>query len=563
MQAIDNIKNKLKRLFSITKTPSNHVPYKVFQVDDEIFFQYYNTSENLYYELKSKDGFDFTFSKKFQYFNNLQFKNAVRLKDKLSKSETVYYGDRKIQMAKIDKNGHLEIFDNPVIEEAKPVELSNIFERKDGRLIFYFSKEIYEGKTHYEAYIALLSRGFESEVLWKLEEPIWRQQEVWNGKEVVPLGSVLINERIYSYWFVDNSLLYVISHSGFLYDPLNIKNLKMQKHELNPIISPNKNNHWESFNTLNPAVFEADNKVHILYRAQGYDYISTVGYAWSHDGVNVEYKHPVPIYAPHEDFETNLTGAATVELISGFSYGGCEDPRVTKIGDRLYMTYVAFDGYSPQRIALTSIHIKDFLAQRFNWEKPVLITPPGVIDKSGCLLPEKINDKYVFFHRVFPNIQIDYVDSLNFDGKTNFLKGEFEIKIRPDKWDSRKIGAGAPPIRTKYGWLLIYYAVDDKDDGKYHIGAMLLDINKPQIVLHRTDSPIIMPETEYEMEGFKPGIVYPCGAVVINNTLMVYYGAADSYVCVATSNLDSFLDDLIKDKAPKLHSYSIKEVIYS
>jgi predicted GH43/DUF377 family glycosyl hydrolase len=178
-------------------------------------------------------------------------------------------------------------------------------------------------------------------------------------------------------------------------------------------------------------------------------------------------------------------------------------------------------------------------------------------------LPEKINDKYVFFHRVFPNIQIDFVDDLNFDGKTKFLKGEHEIKIRPDKWDSRKIGAGAPPIKTKDGWLLIYYGVDDKDDGKYLIGAMLLDLKDPTKVLHRTDSPIIEPEEHYEMNGFKPGIVYPCGAVVLKNQLMVYYGGADSHVCVATADLNKFIEDLMLDKTPKLEGFEVKEVFYS
>jgi predicted GH43/DUF377 family glycosyl hydrolase len=224
------------------------------------------------------------------------------------------------------------------------------------------------------------------------------------------------------------------------------------------------------------------------------------------------------------------------------------------------MTYVAFDGWSPPRVALTSIKIDDFLQERWNWEKPVLISKPGVVDKSGCILSEKIRGKYVIFHRVFPNIQVDFVDSLNFDGETNFLKGEFEIKIRPDKWDSRKIGAGAPPLKTKEGWLLIYYGVDDKDDSKYQIGAMLLDLNDPTKVLHRTDSPIIKPEEDYEMNGFKPGIVYPCGAVILKDQLMVYYGGADSHVCVATADLEEFLIDLTSDKTPHLHSYDVKEV---
>ena len=94
--------------------------------------------------------------------------------------------------------------------------------------------------------------------------------------------------------------------------------------------------------------------------------------------------------------------------------GGCEDPRLTRIGEQVYMTYVAYDGHSHPRVALSSIHIDDFLNKKWNWKKPVLISPPYIVDKNACILPEKINGKYVIFHRVFPNILIDFVDDLRF-----------------------------------------------------------------------------------------------------------------------------------------------------
>ena len=230
--------------------------------------------------------------------------------------------------------------------------------------------------------------------------------------------------------------------------------------------------------------------------------------------------------------------------------------------DKVYMTYVAFNYNMHPRLALTSILLEDFLNKRWHWSKPVLISPPGVIDKSGCLLPEKINNKYVFFHRVFPNILVDFVDDLNFDGKTCFLKGKYQIKVRKNKWDSRKIGTGAPPLKTKDGWLLIYYGVDNLDASKYHIGAMLLDLKNPTRVLYRTDKPILGPTEDYENCGFKPGIAYPCGAVILNNQLLVYYGGADSVVCVASANLSDFLADLKAKRAVKLEVVKVKEVVY-
>src|SRR5690606_783266 len=154
--------------------------------------------------------------------------------------------------------------------------------------------------------------------------------------------------------------------------------------------------------------------------------------------------------------------------------GGCEDPRMTKIDDRFYVVYVAYDGRNGPRLAMTSIDENDFHNKKWDaWKDPVLISRPGIIDKSGTILPEKVNGKYVIFHRVFPDILVDYVDSLDeFDGKT-WLKGEYKISPREDNWDSRKIGVGATPIKTDYGWLVIYNAVDDKDDSKYLMGAML------------------------------------------------------------------------------------------
>jgi predicted GH43/DUF377 family glycosyl hydrolase len=191
------------------------------------------------------------------------------------------------------------------------------------------------------------------------------------------------------------------------------------------------------------------------------------------------------------------------------------------------------------------------LERRWKWGGVKIISPPGIIDKSGCLFPEKIKGKYVVMHRIFPNILIDFVDDLEFaDGAT--LQGTYAIKPRKDSWDSRKIGAGAPPIKTNDGWLLIYYAVDERDSSKYKIGAMLLDLKRPQKVLSRSSQPILEPLEWYENEGHKAGIAYPCGAVIKDGDLFVYYGGADSMVCVATANADEFITSLKKDGTPKL-----------
>jgi len=340
------------------------------------------------------------------------------------------------------------------------------------------------------------------------------------------------------------------------------KPLPLKKAVENPIISPRQENSWESIQTFNPAALFADDRVHLLYRALGDDGISRIGYATSEDGVNIDERLDEPIFVYEtESLDRKSGSTGTLQIFrppewmdnysSGGGWGGCEDPRITMIDEKVYMFFVAFDAVNPPAVAFTSIAFKDFLERKWKWGGVKVISKPGIIDKSGCVFPEKINDKYVIMHRIFPNILIDYVDNLDFkDGE--HLQGEHKIAIREDNWDSRKIGAGAAPIKTKYGWLLIYYAVDDKDDSKYKIGAMLLDLKDPAKVLHRTDAPILEPVEWYENAGHKTGVAYPCGVVTIKDRLFIYYGGADTVVCVATANAEEFLQELMGGKKPKL-----------
>ncbi|NWF77670.1 MAG: hypothetical protein HXY36_03650 [Chloroflexi bacterium] len=340
--------------------------------------------------------------------------------------------------------------------------------------------------------------------------------------------------------------------------------MKLERFHGNPILEPQPKYWWESKATFNPGALYEAGKVHLVYRAIGDSDVSVLGYASSVDGFHIDERLDKPIYVPREPFEgagLEYPAATHPEVVyfsaedeveeevsyvsGGGGWGGCEDPRLTRIDDRVFMTYVAFDGYSPPRVALTSIHVNDFLAKSWQWQTPVLISPPGVVDKNACILPEKINSKYVIFHRIFPNILIDFVDDLDFDGKTRFLKGEFRIRPRPSYWDSRKVGAGAPPIKTKDGWLLIYHGIGERDPGRYKIGAMLLELKDPTRVLTRSKEPILEPEVWYENEGWKSGVIYPCGAVVIGDRLLVYYGGADRVACVASAKLDALLDHLV------------------
>ncbi len=554
MDAIRRITLKLKKYIT-SQAQTVAKPVKVTEHEGSYYLILKdNKSANSYLSARSLDGFDFDLTDNLvdiKDVNDSPGSGVIELNDKKIK----YFSDRQIYLETEGKK-------KPLILSSNPTEFGGIFLFPNGIILLYFEKIVENGMTHYKAHLAEFDKKHPDRLLWQTEQPIWSSYDHWPDAKIVSLGAVMIKNKIIMYWYVDEKIIYGVSLSSFYVNPLNLKKKinKLHKHAQNPIISPQDSNEWEAFTTLNPAATYLDNKVHILYRAQGYDYISTVGYATSSDGVTIDNRLNSPIYQPSADFETNKTGSVDKRLMSAGGYGGCEDPRITLLDGRMYMVYVAFDGWSNLRLAMTSISINDFLNQRWNWEKPVLISPPHIIDKSGCLLPEKIDGSYVFFHRVFPNILIDFVEDLNFKGKNKWLKGEYQIKVRPGKWDSRKIGAGAPPLKTKDGWLLIYYGVDDKDPYKYHIGAMLLDLKDPTKVLYRSNSPILSPEEEYENNGFKPGITYPCGAVIIKDTLFVYYGAADSVVCVARAHLDTFVGELKSDKKTHLLPVEIKEV---
>ncbi|OGK13592.1 hypothetical protein A3B40_00500 [Candidatus Roizmanbacteria bacterium RIFCSPLOWO2_01_FULL_37_16] len=568
MELINKITLRLKKFINNKVDRSVAEPIKIVEENGKYFLILKKSPpSDSYISARSLDGFDFDLTDqpyKPENFIDKYSHSAVVADFVLKNKKIVYYGDRQLQLARSSKTNSWSSAKKSLLISPHPVEVGGAFLFPKGIIVLYYEKIKENGVTNYKAFIAEFDKKHPDRLIWKTDKPIWETISHWPSKKITSLGSVMIKNKIVMYWYVDQEVIYGVYLSGFFFDPRQIHKapVSLNKHSLNPIITPRPENDWEAFTTLNPAATYLENKVHILYRAQGYDYISTVGYAVSSDGVTIDMRLDYPIYGPSEKFEMNKTGRVNPELMSAGGWGGCEDPRITLLEGRLHMVYVAFDGRSNLRLALTSIDVNDFLKKRWNWEKPLLISPPHVIDKSGCLLPEKINGKYVFFHRVFPDILIDFVEDLNFKDENKWLKGEYKIKIRPDKWDSRKIGAGAPPLRTKDGWLLIYYGVNDKDASKYQIGAMLLDLYDPTKVLYRSNEPILSPNKDYEINGFKPGIAYPCGAVIIKDNLFVYYGAADSVVCVAQAKLEKFLSQLKTDKPAHLSPIEIKEVTY-
>lgn len=298
-----------------------------------------------------------------------------------------------------------------------------------------------------------------------------------------------------------------------------------------PIIKPRQENSWEARNTFNPTAFCADGKVHIVYRAMSDDCTSVFGYATSKDGINIDERLNSPIYAPRAEFEQK----------KGNGNSGCEDPRITILDDTVYMCYTAFDGVNSPRVALTSISLKKFLKREWEWENPVLISAPGLDDKDACIFPEKVNGKYLIYHRIGDDIDIALINSLKFDGRT-WIDERRWLKQRRGYWDNRKVGIAAPPLKTNKGWILLYHGVSKKD-GIYRVGAILLDLKNPLKIISRTDNPIFWPETDYEKQGEVPNVVFPCGNVIIKDKIYIYYGGADKVIGVAFIKVKDLLNN--------------------
>lgn len=495
-------------------------------------------------------------------FENITEAGAIVSDFTVNDKYIMYYGEKTIHIAyssdlrvwKSDKNSVLTPREGEF--DHTTLEMGNAYALKDYILLTYYVKKHNGDKTHYLVGAAYMDKANPSRCLYRMEEPLWEQPQQLTQESIRPLGCVVLHGEIILYFVLGENTIFAVSCQMPVIHETGSKKAFfsiVNKFKKNPIIEPNTNHPWESRATFNSAALYEDGKVHFLYRALGDTDLSVLGYAQSSDGIHIDSRSEEPAYIPREPFETpggHAFKTFAQHFSSGGGYGGVEDPRITRVEDKVYLTYVAFDGATPPRAAISSIKIEDFLENNWDkWSTPKLISAPGMVNKSAVVFPRKVNGKYVVLHRVYPNILVDFLDNLEFD---NYLEGHHFIPPRKNYWDSKKVGAGAPPMETKDGWLLIYQSVGYQDPSRYKIGAMMLDKNNPSKVLYRTHTPIIEPNEEYENAGFKAGVVYPCGAVIMGNKLNIYYGGADSVVCGASAPLDTFLDEMKHHQEPKL-----------
>lgn len=467
----------------------------------------------------------------------------------------IYYGGSAISVAySSDFNRWIKVRE-PVLKsrpgffDNTDLEFISTKKTEKGILVVYDASRIENDIIKIQIGLALFSLADPKKIIWRSDEPIFTD-EIPYEKDFHCTGTLSTDKELALYWY--SKTMGITSASVALPFPVDLaeeSTKKLNRHYENPIISPRviNNKDWMTMGVFNPAAIIIKDKTHLLFRAIGNDGISRIGYAASSDGVVIDDLHPEPVfYLKKSHFCSGPTKGEYNPILypSGGSWGGCEDPRIVKIDQQIYMTFNAFDGWNFIRVGYTTIKEKDFVAGKWNWTRPKLISPAGEINKNWVIFPEKINGQFAILHSLTPEIQIDYVDSLDdlASGRKE-IKSKFGRKAPRRTWDTWIRGAGPPPLKTPDGWLVFYHAIGCHEPSRYKLGVMLLDLKNPKKILARSSSPILLPDMWYEND-WKPGIVYACGAVINNDILHIYYGGGDKFVCVATVPLKDFMTSL-------------------
>jgi len=332
--------------------------------------------------------------------------------------------------------------------------------------------------------------------------------------------------------------------------------------KLGIIIEPTKRK-FEEEAVFNPGCWQEGEFVHMFYRALDRDNKSSVGYAKLKGPTKVVQRWKKPIISREYPYESR----------------GIEDPRIVKIDDTFYITYVAHDGKNAVTCLATSKNLKQFskkgiitakieyrdvrkLLEKTKLKKAYFSCASYYERESGAdvlfwgkdviIFPKKINGKFAMLHRLLPGIQIVFFkkfSDLNKKFWEHYFRNLHKYTILENKYsfESSHIGGGCSPIETKDGWLIIFHATDKKK--VYRASAALLDKKNPLKVIGRLKKPFFSPTKEWEKEGFVPNVVFPTGTAIFDDTLYIYYGAADKRIAVASIKIEKLLKELKNSKS--------------
>jgi len=306
----------------------------------------------------------------------------------------------------------------------------------------------------------------------------------------------------------------------------------VKRYESNPILTKD-DVPYPVATVHNAAMTKVGDRTVMLFRSHQHNGRSIIGLAESDDGFNFRVS-PEPIIIPAQE-----------EPFATYEEFGVEDPRLCFIDGEYLITYSAYSRHGV-RIALAKT--TDFK----NIERISLITQPDY--RNVAIFPEKIQGRYVRLDRPHSNITpwsiwISYSPDL-------IHWGDSEVLIKPlmYHWDEMKIGPGATPIKTPRGWLNILHGVFNTMDGAiYRLGVALHDLNDPAHLLGIADEWILQPEDPWEVTGYVHNVVFTCGAIAEDDgSLKIYWGGADTVMCVGTASIDVLVDLCLKKSRPPI-----------
>jgi predicted GH43/DUF377 family glycosyl hydrolase len=303
---------------------------------------------------------------------------------------------------------------------------------------------------------------------------------------------------------------------------------------VNPILTA-EDLPYPANSAFNPGAARVGDETVLLVRVEDLRGISSLHVARSADGVGGWRFDPQPLLQPDPEEHPE-------------EIWGCEDPRLTWLEEREAWA-IAYTAYS-RRGPLVSLAItEDFRTV----ERLGPAMPPE--DKDAALFPRRYGGRWLMIHRPTPlrggaHVWLSYSPDLRHWGDYTML-----LEARDGAWwDAGKIGLGPPPLETEHGWLLMYHGVHLTAGGPiYRVGFALLDLEDPSHLLRRSDEWVFGPQAPYERAGDVDQVVFPCGWIAdeANDTLLLYYGAADTSVSLATASLSEVIAYVLDCPTPE------------
>lgn len=283
----------------------------------------------------------------------------------------------------------------------------------------------------------------------------------------------------------------------------------------------------------NAGIVKHQGRYIMLFRSHLLNGRSIIGKAVSSDGFTFTVD-PEPFLVP-----------ATEGVFAEYEAFGVEDLRICPVNDDYLLAYSA---YSKHGVRIALARTRDFETV----ERISLVTQADY--RNVVIFPEKFDGRYVRLDRPHSEISpwsiwISYSPDLVHWGDSRLL-----MKSAPYHWDEMKIGPGAPPFKTRQGWLHIYHGVFQTMAGAvYRLGVALHDMQDPAKIIGISDQWILQPEDPWEVSGYVPNVVFTCGAVPEDDgTVKIYWGGADTVMCAGTAVIDELVQRCLDDSRPPL-----------